>query len=342
MKKYVRLSWVYVCLAGCLLSNFVQAEDAVIAKLERQLEQIAEWYPGTYDNYNQVNFENNGYAGPQPKYPHGRIPQIITHLPEGPLGKYVFYQQQYANGEYDKVYRQRIMIFSIDAEKKHIMQKSFALKDAEKYVDAHLQPEKFAALTMEGLVRFFPESCAMIWRKVGDQFQGDIPAGKCLIDSRRHPGEKRIITASNILTEKALFSMEGGTKEDGMFVFGQKDGDYYHSLKARPFTCWIDLRQENGSYQNISGLKTHDQGKKVYFGEAEPGQKRSYLRLKQTIFPTGDRPPVFEIFIHKDGAEKATGYSWTSPEARMIGINLRWMLASCKLDGYGGILIDQQ
>mgnify|MGYP002713263316 CR=1 FL=1 len=306
-----------------------QNKDGNALMLDKNLSLFAKWYPGIYDNYNQVNFETNGYSGPPPKYPHGRIPQIIHRIENSKLGKYVFYQQQYADGEYEKVYRQRIFIMTPDYEAQGIRQKTFDFKNREAFIDAHLSPGKLENLSSDDLVSLFGEGCSTVWRKQGDQFKGDIEKGQCIYDSKRHPGEKRLIHSSNILTPNSIFSMEGGTKLDGSFVFGQKDGVYYHSRKAREFTCWAYIKHDDGSDNFYKSLKTHDQGKKLYLGNQKDKENRTYIRLKQTIFPTGDWKDVFELFVHKNGEDKAVSYTWTNPDANRIGINLRWLQVGC-------------
>jgi len=49
--------------------------------------------------------------------------------------------------------------------------------------------------------------------------------------------------------------------------------------------------------------------------------------------PTTNKPSIV-LYIHKpDEPDRAESYSWADPGATRIGINLRWVQASCGIDG---------
>lgn len=298
------------------------AQSTLTNQLDRDLEIFVEWYPGEYDNYNQVNFENNGQAGSKPEFPHGRIPQIIHRIENSSLGQHAFYQQQYADGNYEKIYRQRIFVFSPDYETNTFIQKTYSFKNPENFANAHLTPAKLEAVTFEQMNDMFQEGCGSIWRKEGDQFKGDVEWGKCIYDSQRHPGEKRVIHSSNILTKDSYYSIEGGTLLDGTFFFGQKDNVYYHSRKARPFTCSATLVSNDSSETIFKDISTHDQGKGIALNT------ETSARLNQVINPTNDASGL-ELHIYKSERASPTASVKTDLMAKKITLHLDWVTIHC-------------
>lgn len=323
MKKSTFYLITILPLSIIAMAQTVIAQATLTNQLDRDLAQFASWYPGQYDNYNQVNFENNGLAGPKPEFPHGRIPQIIHRIENSPLGKYTFYQQQYADGDYEKIYRQRIFIFTPDYETNTFIQKTYSLKNAENFANSHLTPKKLEAVTLEQMNDMFQEGCGSIWRKEGNQFKGDVEWGKCIYDSQRHPGEKRVIHSSNILTKDNYYSIEGGTLLDGTFFFGQKDNVYYHSRKARSFTCSATIIKNNGSATEFKDLNIHDQGKKISLNTA------TYMRLNQVINPTNENDGL-ELHIYRDENVTSTASATSDRMTEKINIKLDWIAVNCK------------
>ena len=85
--------------------------------------------------------------------------------------------------------------------------------------------------------------------------------------------------------------------------------------------------------------QTEDKRRRQYIISIEAGAVLYYIQLKKTSFPAGKWPDVFELFVHEDGREEgasydtnALSYAWTSIDADRIGINLRWMQASCSIE----------
>lgn len=107
--------------------------------------------------------------------------------------------------------------------------------------------------------------------------------------------------------------------------------------RARPFTCWMSVKKfagkpdgsEDWSFQ--SGLKTFDQGGRVRVGGGDAPEAE--LRLRNVTWAKGSRNrPSLVLYIHRPGEDRAVSYGWASPDADLIGINLRWIQGSCNPD----------
>ena len=109
--------------------------------------------------------------------------------------------------------------------------------------------------------------------------------------------------------------------------------------RARQFTCYADIPGVGGGrdipYTRYDNLSLHDQGAETWF-VGKDGRNLG-LRLFNVDWPinnydgyfTRDSLVIYVIEKLDDGITKEHGYAFTLPEANRIGINLKWLLASC-------------
>ena len=109
--------------------------------------------------------------------------------------------------------------------------------------------------------------------------------------------------------------------------------------QARTATCWgaslKAAKTPDGSddWYGARDLKLHDQGGRVSFGGGETGAPAATLRMRNVVWPSGPSRPSLVLYIHTpEGGERAVGYSSADKDAKTVGINLRWMQASCTID----------
>lgn len=104
---------------------------------------------------------------------------------------------------------------------------------------------------------------------------------------------------------------------------------------ARPFFCWVSVRKFAGKpagsedWTFVRNLPNFDQGGRIRI----PGEGIApdvTIRLRNVTWARGSRnKPSMVLYVHKDDPVRAESYSWAAPESTMIGINLRWVQASC-------------
>ena len=109
--------------------------------------------------------------------------------------------------------------------------------------------------------------------------------------------------------------------------------------RARQFTCYADIPGVGGGrdipYTRYDNLSLHDQGAETWFVDKDG--RNLGLRLFNVDWPvnnydgyfTRDSLVIYVIEKLDDGSIKEHGYAFTLPEANRIGINLKWLLASC-------------
>lgn len=107
--------------------------------------------------------------------------------------------------------------------------------------------------------------------------------------------------------------------------------------QARPFFCWISVRKfarkpdgsEDWTFQR--NLPMFDQGGRIHIaGNGEAPDVT--IRMRNVTWAKGSRnKPSLVLYVHKEDPDRAVSYSWAAQDATMVGINLRWVQASCSL-----------
>jgi hypothetical protein len=123
-------------------------------------------------------------------------------------------------------------------------------------------------------------------------------------------------------------------------------GQSYTLRRARPASCWVAIRKENPKVSGkedwhfASDVKLHDQGGRARAGGAETGAQPLIIRMRNVVWPANKdgtpskNRPSLVLYVHKaEDPDHAESYVWADPGATRIGINLRWMQASCTIDG---------
>jgi hypothetical protein len=116
------------------------------------------------------------------------------------------------------------------------------------------------------------------------------------------------------------------------------DGTRTLLRKGRPATCWVAARKNekkaDGSddYAFTGNLKLHDQGGRARAGGN--GAAEVVIRMRNVVWPSGANRPSLVLYVHKpDNPDHAEAYAWADLKAARVGVNLRWVQASCTIDG---------
>lgn len=141
--------------------------------------------------------------------------------------------------------------------------------------------------------------------------------------------------------QAAALPIRGHKVEGDELTLTLGDGSIRTLRRARTATCWSallrDKRKPDGSedWSFARGLKLHDGGGRVRVEDA--GAKGAVLRMRNVVWQSGPNRPSLVLYIHTpDEPERAVSYAWADPGAKRVGINLRWMQASCTIDGMEG------
>lgn len=117
------------------------------------------------------------------------------------------------------------------------------------------------------------------------------------------------------------------------------DGTETFLKRARPARCWAAIPRtqvkEDGSTDWVFArdLELHDQGGRVTAGGGDSGAEPVTLRMRAVHWPApSTNRPSLVLYVHKQDPDRAESYSWADIDARRVGLNLRWMQASCTID----------
>jgi hypothetical protein len=119
------------------------------------------------------------------------------------------------------------------------------------------------------------------------------------------------------------------------------NGQVSQLRRARPASCWVAIRKDKSKADGkedwlfLRDVKLNDQGGRARAGGGDSGAQEVVIRMRNVVWPqpTTNKPSLV-LYVHKpDQPDRAESYVWADPAAARIGINLRWMQASCTIDG---------
>lgn len=304
-------------------------------------------FAGEFDNFQQVWKEREDKAAEV----HEHIHSIFFPVKLPAFGENVFYVKQYMDGNPQKIYRQRMYAFSVDTKEQAIRLDIYSFPVDSLYYDSHLNTSKLAALTPSTMTK--TEGCAVYWKRDGERnseaFIGYMKDKACNFVSKRS-GKRVFITDSLRLTRDAIWIRDEAYDEDGKYVFGNKAKIHHKLKRCRFFKAWLAVRLnepkegEKEQYVSIRNVIMHDQGQRFQcIGDLDGKTYASkyWAELSQVVYQTG--LPVMKFAIYEEGKEKAVAYTWTNPEAKQVGINMRSVQGSATLkDGVIFGLPDKQ
>lgn len=320
-----------LALAAPAAAQPAAGSDAV---LDKDFALFLDWFEGRFDNDRQVFFADE--TGVPEDVRHERIHSIFRPVDLPAFGEHVFYVEQYSGADPADIYRQRLYVFTPVYETGEIRLDIHAPLEPEAIQGAHLDPAKLEGLTPEAAIAY--PQCAVYWTRRENQFVGATRRGECRVESRRS-GATLVIEDDLLLTEEAIWIRDRAETAEGEYVYGNRAGIPHKLRRARAFRCWVATLSGAAHGDAGEGAKPsdwsftrdvfiHDQGGRALVepvGDAPAVE----LRLRDVEWPTGSNRPSLTLYVHQPGEDRAVSYAWTEGGAGRVGINLRWMQASC-------------
>ena len=322
-------------LALCAICGFPWVSYAADQQgiLEKDLDVLLKWFAGRYDNSLQV-FWQSELGIPEEEHNYQRH-SIFREVELPAFGERVLYAEQSRDGDLDNIYRQRLYVFTTDLEEKAIRLRVHVPKETESLKGAYRDPGLLAHLKPEDTITW--DGCDLFWKREPNQFIGRLKEGVCRFTSKRF-GQEILLDEYLILSPEALWFADKGTSLDGKYLFGMKGDIPSKSLKARPFECWAsilrgakhgDSGEDMNDWDFRRGLWFHDQGGEIRIQTDETPPRDIRLLLRRMEWPDKNNRPSLVLYIFEGNRKRATSYTWTEFDSERIGINLRWLQASC-------------
>jgi len=135
-----------------------------------------------------------------------------------------FYTQLNTGAE-KKLYRQRLAHITVSSDETHIVQKTYALNEPEKFENAWDKPALLTNMGSSDYESLFNEGCELIWTPAGnDQWDGNVDPKNCVIESKRRNKKIRIGSVS-FLSQDLYQTSESGYEMDMTYLWGSKPGE---------------------------------------------------------------------------------------------------------------------
>ncbi|MEL6415106.1 MAG: CpcT/CpeT family chromophore lyase [Pseudomonadota bacterium] len=258
---------------------------ADVAELERDLAEMLSWFPGVYDNYEQIEAERLDDFPEALRHRHLNHTFFPVEIPGIPGQQ--LYAQQYQHHDPADLYRQRIYSFEQDPNEGAVRLTIYTPNRPEDLVDIHLAAERQAALDADDF--FLKPGCEVYWTREEDRFEGYLKPKACSYFSTRY--ETQVYLEETLtLRRDALLLNDRGVDGDGNLVFGVDDKGPTVNLKQTDFT------EHDIELQEITRLLSGD-----YFSDADGGARQGrpiYMRVRNITPPIGRRHAMYAEMRH--------------------------------------------
>lgn len=294
--------------------------------LEWVMDYLIKWFPGVWDSYPQVWFEENVQM-PSNGESHDHWHRTFVRIDAPQIGEVVFYGQINVGGRDGPIIGGSQVLYHavIDEDLGAVNIFGQGPKDPEQYENLHERPDLWSKVQFRERGAL---NCDWLWRRDGDQIFGVLAGntpdkqtygpGTCSFTSQR-TGEEFRADAEWVLTPEQLWLYDNNWSA-GMLFLGREDQTHIRLHRAHSYSCEIDA----GKKQTLAA---HDRGFSTSFADergipfevmllraeypAEDGFGRDdRLRLMLTDLGTGDviamedvAPLSDEIELEYNGVE---------------------------------------
>ncbi len=294
-RRRFALAWTLATLA--LARSPIAAAAHGEYDLKAQLATLLQWWPGEYDNHEQIVRQSGGGLSPATDTPFYRVHSRYERVTGSPLGENVLSVVDYRDDDPGKVLRSRTYVLSVDTTARALRVAQYMPKSAG---GAELVP--------------LGAQCDLLLNFVGGQFEGALADKACKVGGK--PVEYGVVVGPRYTW------------------FRERPGqDWFEQTRARPFTCMVQ-ESADGDMRKTRFLKTirlHDQG-----GEADiawpDGRTLTFTIHARAFTSPPDREyPLFRI--HEKGKDVPIAYAYAVDDAARFGLNLGWFYIRCYADG---------
>lgn len=310
--KPTELMWTFSVMAFCGLPGAALSQGQDSTEAARQIQTLAALLPGFYDNANQAYFDGRLQRPERHSGIHIRIERI-----EGSTDPVAFVLSEYQGQERARPARQRWLGLRLSDDERQIW---MDVGDVDAVDAARLErgePPR-AQRTVNG--------CSYRFQRRGEQFEGERAQGCAAIDI-----EAWLLSERQLWLTGLRPSSQAATESP------------YRLHRARPFSCYVDMPGVGGGrdepFERYDGFEIHDQGGSFWFTTRGAEQRRLGITLLNVDWPMNNYEGAFArdslvIYVNEsiDGKSTEHGYSFTTPAADRVGINLKWLLAYCFMD----------
>ncbi len=308
-----------------LIVTLLCAQPLLASELDAHFARFLDWFPGEYNNHEQV-----WQAGVSKEDPHEHLHHIFAPVAVPALGAHVVYVQQHMNADPEKIYRQRLYLLEPNRERDAIMLTIYSFADDAAVRNAHRDPSSLAGLTAEQL-RNIP-GCEVYWTWNGEYYDGHMDEGACTFVSQRS-GKRITITDDLRLTQNEIWIRDVARDEEGNLVFGDPDRAHHKNRKVQYYQGWIAIKRngrnagrEDRDWSGMRDLLVHNEGQSISVVDDAGEAMGVRIELAQLTYQT-TKVPILSLRVVDAESGELLGYAWGEPGAARLGINMGWIQA---------------
>ena len=304
IKQTLSAFGAFLVVTGCATAQETPPDEASAPGwLEKDFSELVSLFPGKWDSDRHVFFAADAGMDAATIAPRQHIEISALGESDTPDGQASFEATRTVADEAPATLRHT---FSIHADSLSIRQQIAVSGAADSWL---------------------PVACHVDWKRSGTQFQGKAAGAACETVFPR-PSEGGALNVDLSLSDK-----------DFWVTVSRGDQIVESRLRrARSFECWTAILRgaEHGDsgegmrdWDFRRGVKLHDQGGEAELITDEETPRRIRLRLRNVDWPYGTNRPSLTLYIMEGDSDRAVSYAWNEGDAERIGINLRWLQASC-------------
>lgn len=296
-------------------------------ELEAHLALVMDWWPGEYDNHEQIVRQSGGGIATPVYEPMFRVHSHYLRLDLPELGENVLYVEEYKNGDPNDIIRIRVYSLNVDEAEQGIRAKLHAFTDRDiDRTGTRLDPERLAAIKASDLTAF-SDGCDVIMRFEGAQFAGGMNREACGQDSWFD--YQLVLGPNHHWTRDRRFN-----RSTGEVVWEQAPGSNYAWIqmsKARRFSCQVlyNLEGDMAKTEQLTEIEVHDQGGTVDIDWPDGRTLQFQLHTREFASPSERTFPLFRI--HEKGTSVPIAYGYTVDDGDRFGLNLGWFYTLCQV-----------
>ncbi|MCB2106042.1 MAG: hypothetical protein KDE14_00020 [Rhodobacteraceae bacterium] len=302
------------------------------ADLNAQLKLLMQWWPGDYDNNEQIVRQSGGGLAKAVDTPFYRLHTVFKRVDAPQFGENVLYVEEWKNNDPNDIARIRLYSLSIDEAAGAILVKFITPRDTKALAGAHADPSKVEKLSAKD-VREFSDACNVYLYWEGGQFRGGMNEKSCNANDGKEWFQYQIVVGPRYYWSRDRRL----TYADSTVTYEMAPGSNYgwfEQTKARWMACEV-LHSPDGDMTNsenkLTDIRLHDQG-----GEADiawpDGRTLSFVIHTRAFTSPAEREfPLFRIH-DKNDMTVPIAYAYAVDGAERYGLNLGWFYIRCHVD----------
>ena len=285
--------------------------------LKIQVGRLMDWWPGRFDNHEQIVRQSGGGLSDTVERPYQRRHTVVRTVSRPDLGPSVLYVADYEHGDETKPIRARLYALAADEKADGVRVRRFDLPAGVALPADPAAPADLTALAAASL-RPLGADCDILLHHVGDQFEGGLASSRCKAEP-----------------DAAQYKLVVGATVQWVRERLDKGSDYgwFEQARAKMFVCSVheDAAGVMRNTKHLTDVRLHDQGGAVDI--PWPDGRTLTFRIQSRAFtsPADYVSPLFGV--HEKGKTVPIAYAYTSQDANRFGLNLGWFYIRCYAEG---------